>query len=792
MDENNPLFDLCKIKIELIFLNENFSNFHNYETELIFYLNKYLWKIKNDTQNININKTEETNIFYYFEFYSKYFDIKSANISDTNLLSNRTDFYCNLLFIFDKEDFSKNEERIMDIIKILSSRNTPKELSHLLIICNENFDSSYFEDILDENSFDIINIWENNNDIKKNRQKFEKALKKIIIKYRINALNQKIDVKNNQENIKIEKNVEILDAHIKLGNYQKSIKYLEELNNKINVPKELCIFKECKILINFLIDFNNNYNSIDENENKNEFKYNKEIENDYLSIIEEYKNINQIFLMINAYIKLLYYLSYFNGIEIKQKISEIIFNLIYEINDESKLQIVSNITFLVYLNLSHIYNKIKFKRKFFFSLFKAYIDYSNKNKKNENIIYLDILIKNLEKNFSLINNKNNIPNYYNYNYDTFLQLANIIKKSHYNPMNFIYKDKNNKIIENIREIDDINKGSLYISNILEGYHQIFHHILWEEIQKEIYDNLMKYYKGIKNYDKTILYSLELLQACYNKLSTDKQNELINVIQKKSSKVKYINSYNVVNIPIIYKIIPQLSHIKFDYEENDVNDEKDDLFIYNPWNKKKENICYYWTLNSIQTIIFILYNPLEVEICLSQFQLIYNCKAKRNNNDNNLFNFIPCSISIPPKQKFEFKFKFKPLVEEIFDIIGIEYYFEGAKIKQYLKNDGNGIFYRYKNYIENLFNSKIKDNILLTDIRIFPEIPLVKLIPLNIELIEDSPLILFLFQKYTFNFDIFNLSDKPIKQINMAIYAYKKADYKILLYEEILKGENNIY
>ena len=126
MDENNPLFDLCKIKVELIFLNENFSNFHNYETELIFYLNKYLWKIKNDTQNININKTEETNIFYYFEFYSKYFDIKSANISDTNLLSNRTDFYCNLLFIFDKEDFSKNEERIMDIIKILSSMNNQK------------------------------------------------------------------------------------------------------------------------------------------------------------------------------------------------------------------------------------------------------------------------------------------------------------------------------------------------------------------------------------------------------------------------------------------------------------------------------------------------------------------------------------------------------------------------------------------------------------------------------------------------------------------------------------------
>jgi hypothetical protein len=40
---------------------------------------------------------------------------------------------------------------------------------------------------------------------------------------------------------------------------------------------------------------------------------------------------------------------------------------------------------------------------------------------------------------------------------------------------------------------------------------------------------MKYYKSIKNYDKTILYSLELLQICYNILPTEKQNNLINII-----------------------------------------------------------------------------------------------------------------------------------------------------------------------------------------------------------------------------------------------------------------------
>ena len=333
------------------------------------------------------------------------------------------------------------------------------------------------------------------------------------------------------------------------------------------------------------------------------------------------------------------------------------------------------------------------------------------------------------------------------------------------------------------------KKPIYISGIFEGYHKVFHHILWEEIQKEIYNNLMKYYKSIKNYDKTILYSLELLQICYNILPTEKQNNLINIIQKKSSKVKYINSYNAVNIPVILKIIPQVSEIKFDSMANNPIIKEDDLFIFNPWNQKS-NINYYWTINSIQSIIFNLYNPLNTEICLNQIQLLYNIKSKDKSHDNkSLFNYIPCSIIIPPHKTIEYKFKFKPLFEDIFDIIGVEYLFEGVIIKQYIKSDGNGILYRYKNKIENLFNSKIKENISLNNIRIYPEIPLVKFIPLNNELIDDTPLILFNFQKYSFNFDIFNLSDQSIRQINASIYAYKKDDYKITLQEEILKADN---
>jgi hypothetical protein len=43
---------------------------------------------------------------------------------------------------------------------------------------------------LDKNSYDIIEIWTNNNDIKKCHPNLENTLKNIIIKYRINQLNK--------------------------------------------------------------------------------------------------------------------------------------------------------------------------------------------------------------------------------------------------------------------------------------------------------------------------------------------------------------------------------------------------------------------------------------------------------------------------------------------------------------------------------------------------------------------------------------------------------------------------
>ena len=792
MEKNNPLFDLAKIKIELHFLNENLSNFQ-FENDLILFLNKYLWKIHMNNPNPNNDEieNERSSQFYFFEFYTKNINNRQSNIPDTNLISNKTNFYLDLLFIFEtKEEFEKKEEGIKNLINMLSTSNTPRDLTHLLIICNKNLDLNSLTNFLDKSYYDIIELWENNN-IKKRHKSFELALKNIVIQYRVNTLNHKFDVsivneEEDEEDDKIKRKLEILDAYIKMGNYNKSMKYLETLKEPFKVQKEITLFKECNVVIRFLIDYNNSF--IGEEGYKMEF--NEEIETGFLDVIDKYRNVKQIYLMINTYIKLLSYLSYFSSVKKKKRTNEIIMSLL---NEKIEEEIKNDVCIFEFLNLAHIYNKINFKRKFFLLLYKTYKNYMTYYKNQDsygNLNYIMFLTKNIEKYF-LREPSNNIQNYYNYNYENFIEFSNVIKNYFYKPIVFNFQDDENNPNGEKEENNQLDKRPLYIKGVFNGYQQVFHLILWESLQKKIYNNLMKMYKGIKNYDKTILYCLELLQICYNILPEEKQENLVSIIKSKSSKVKYINYYNVVNVPILLRIIPQASEIKFDCVVNQSINKQDDLFIFNPWNQKNTNsINYYWTVKSIQSIILSLYNPLKIQITISQIQLIYNIKSKTSEH-NNLFNYMPMSIVIPPNQKVEYKFYFKPLFEEVFDIIGIEYLFEGIKVKQYVKNDGNGLLFRYKNTIENLYSLKTRDKVFLNNIRIYPEIPLVRLIPLNNELIDDTPLKLFEFQKYTFNFDIINLSDKPIKQINSFVYAYKKDDYKITLQEKILKDDSKI-
>jgi hypothetical protein len=294
--------------------------------------------MNNPNPDIDEIENERSNQFYFFEFYTKNINIKQSNIPDINLISNKTNFYLDLLFIFEtKEEFEKKEGGIKNLINMLSTSNTPREITHLLIICDKNLDLNSLTNFLDKSQYDIIELWENNM-IKKRHKSFELALKNIVIQYRINSLNNKLDVsidneEEDEEDDKIKRKLEILDTYIKMGNYNKSMKYLETLKEPFKVQKEITLFKECNVIIRFLIDYNNSF--IGEEGYKMEF--NEEIETGFLDVIDKYRNVKQTYLMINTYIKLLSYLSYFSSIKKKKRTNEIIMSLLNEkIEDKIK------------------------------------------------------------------------------------------------------------------------------------------------------------------------------------------------------------------------------------------------------------------------------------------------------------------------------------------------------------------------------------------------------------------------------------------------------------------------
>ena len=799
--DNNPLFDLAKLRCDVFFHSEDECNYKN---EFLYYLIKNLWKIK-------LQKSEKNKVkYYYFEYSEKKSNdqntqtsTRKITIPSTCLLSNSANFYVYVLFLFDDEK-AKNKAKIYNI---LSHMYFSLDLSHLLIFYHKKIDPSSLLTDVDKKLYDTIQLWEPDK-ISSVHENLVNSLTNIMDKYKkyisqitsINPYFKEVTNKNNskndnysnfeeaKKNIAIDdlfKSLEIVEGFAKLGKFDESLEFLNFLSDGATLtPKEQILFTETKIIIKFISNYNNGL--YDEKNQDYDSEYNVDIVNHYFEIIEQYRNIRQYSLMINCYLRLIYYLTYDKKSDDNSHINEIINRLLDELyNNEISL----NTILLVFLSLAQIYYKLNMNKKAYTLLFIFYQNYVNKKVDLDNKFtnYIEFLIRNLEK-FFIINNSK-FKNYYTYDYDIFLKISKIFRKANDKPVTFCIYKKNDDVLkqkelqlyEEFKSRRIEKEERLSCDYIYNGFNQIFRFNLWESIQKKILSLTMKYYKNVKDYDKTILYCLELLEISNNILSEEKQKNIIYIINTKSSKTKKINYYNVVNIPVITKIIPQRSEIKFDLLSNYVLNPEGGLFLFNPWNDDKKLINYYWTVNSINEIIFNLYNPLKIVINLTQVRLIYNSKNKLN-----IFSYLPCSITIQPQQFLEYKFKFKPLFEDTIDIIGIEYVFEGLKIKQYIKHDGNGILSEFKNRISSISSTKVKDKISLNNIRIYPEIPQLKLIPLNNELLEDKPLSLYEYQKYIFNFDILNISDKVISEFNVFVYAYKKDDYKITLQEITLK------
>ena len=294
---------------------------------------------------------------------------------------------------------------------------------------------------------------------------------------------------------------------------------------------------------------------------------------------------------------------------------------------------------------------------------------------------------------------------------------------------------------------------------------------WPPLQYNIFQNLLNFYKTIVNQSLEISNYLCLIQTLNNFISENEQKNIFKIIQLNSIALQEKLLLNLIKLPILIRLIPLCSKIKFDFNKtlNIVKNDEDEVFIYNPWDKN--NIAnFYWSENSIQEILVEFYNELNIEIILTKIDLLIE------NNEKIIFCF-PSNAHILPKKYTKIIFKIKPLKTTKIKIIGLKYEIFNIYTIQYVDERGNGMFF-------NLNNKTIdsKENINLNNIQIYPELPNLKLDILNDNLSYAKFLELYEYEKFTFEFQIENFSNEKISDFDIMVYAFKKDDYKICLEE----------
>ena len=98
--------------------------------------------------------------------------------------------------------------------------------------------------------------------------------------------------------------------------------------------------------------------------------------------------------------------------------------------------------------------------------------------------------------------------------------------------------------------------------------------------------------------------------------------------------------NISKLPLLMRIIPVTSNIRFDVSTNPNKKRKSDIFLYNPWEQNKcTNNNFYWTTNSYQQIKIQFYNPLDIELEINQIHILFRGAQPT---------VYPSSIVIPPQ------------------------------------------------------------------------------------------------------------------------------------------------
>jgi len=773
LNENgNMLFDLNKIKCEILIINEMILDYDIFDKIKRIIINEYS-TIIDSNNNLKYNffyiiQSQDETQYFTNKLKEKKLNIETIkknsiflndliNISITIALINDNSEKSKYIFQYNN-DFSKSETKYL------------KSYSRLIII-NKQYYLDYLDKIEKKISIPkyengIIYCDFNENTFKKI---FQFNMIEIINLMKLNVNNKKPLFKKNSLTIK--QTTEIInriEEYIQIQNYNISIYSLELLLDKMKHSFEKIKLKECLAILKFYNDY---YLS-------NSLIYNSEINKLFSECIKDYNKIKQFEYENNCILRLCTYYLYFD-----EKFPKFLI-LIKKIHENSK-RISNNKDSLMY----HLKTIILYKIKNLFryeklSLYYSILDCEYEKGMKNMVIHL---INNIKKSYLIFDiyqfQINSIEDFDKLNLNIFkykkIKLY-ICKK---------YEDKSKMIEYKKKKIQKDN--NIYIVNQYDKLRNFSLNNKWNIIQKKIYLAIINYMIEIGEINLFLSYYISYLQALNDYLNSSIQEEIYDDIIKNSMYIQTKLKLSLIKMPILLKIIPISSIIKFDIEKNPNIIKKDnEIFIFNPW-EKDNKINYFWTKNSYQYVKIKFNNILKIELTLTKVMLIF-----KTNQANKPLSY-PSNIIISPESSIEVILKIKLINEGKIDIIGLSYDIGNITSNQFVDFNGKGFYSTYDNYINDPFyniQSKSKKNelISLRNIQIYKEIPLID-ISFDDKLIvdfSDDSISLFEYQEYEFNFSLKCNNKYPIDEIKCYIFVYKKNNSKICLKEIYLKKNDD--
>ena len=803
-EEDNPLFELIQYKIDINFISDR-------QNQPL--LDKFKKIILSEFRHVSceINKKQKT---FYFQYKLKSQENWLPNYS-LGLL-NEPNIKIKILLLNENED--KQKYVTSHLNELADSKNQSLIPYTRLFILNKKHYENYVQSVknklpIDKNEVGVIYC-----PVKEPGFKYIYKFTLIQIVQAINDYGKKqFEIIKSKDKETKHLSKEVIFKRIEEGIIHHDFKYVINLCNyfeySLNWIPEISVIKEINGIVNFYIDY---YYS----ENNDDFSSNRDVINSLEEAADSYRKKKDFCKECECLLRLYVYYSYFIGSESKsEKYIEKI--LASSKNAPYEFQV------MLHLQLIWLYQQRNNRRKQNFNNYIGITVCQNNNEEIKNT--LNIFLRFLKKNFPIYD----IYNKKIQNLEIFNDIhRKIIRKGWKNSVFQIKeKDDQGKII--LKEVSrrKIVKGTkLYISKYDKDVNFFDYNLIWFNVQECIYRNIINYCINNKEMLFGIIYYMSYLQSLENDLSENKQNEIIKELFENNalSISKKIN-LSLYKIPMLIRINPICSNIKFEITKNEKLPKKKTLFLYNPW-KKSSTINYFWSKNSYQYITIEFKNILKIPITLNNIIILFERKKidkdQNNHNETNEeeknkvdenFNkgklpiCFPTSVTIPPNEKALVVEKIKMLDEVIFDIVGIKYDIFNFTTEQYIDPNGNGLYFCCENllkddYYATITTGKKKTFVNLKGIQVYKEIPQLEITNINsicakdnnpnnnnniFNNSEDNIINLYEYQEYIFPFEFKNNGSYPIDEIAYYVYIYKKEDYKICIYEESVKNKVDV-